>query len=122
MGGHTQEVAATNAQRYLSIAHFWHGERLQLHVRSRANDARSAQTQGRKPTSGVFILATNIPRGDAWPGLILNAAAPAPINIAVRRAALFGARASLSVDRGDGCHFTCLRYPCARLTQESSAI
>ncbi|MEK1838217.1 MAG: sensor histidine kinase, partial [Pseudomonas sp.] len=37
-------------------------------------------------------------------------------------AALFGPRASLSVDRGDGRHFTCLRYPCARLTQESSAI
>ncbi|OJT53449.1 hypothetical protein BSZ28_02090 [Pseudomonas moraviensis] len=43
-------------------------------------------------------------------------------NIAGRRTALFGARASLSVDRGDGGHYTCLRYPCARLTQESSAI
>ncbi|AXJ07642.1 hypothetical protein CFN16_26960 [Pseudomonas fluorescens] len=43
-------------------------------------------------------------------------------NIAGRRTALFGARASLSVDRGDGRHSTCLRYPCARLTQESSAI
>jgi two-component system sensor histidine kinase AlgZ len=43
-------------------------------------------------------------------------------NLAVGRAALFGLRASLSVDRGDGRHFTCLRYPCARLTQESSAI
>jgi two-component system sensor histidine kinase AlgZ len=26
------------------------------------------------------------------------------------------------VDRRDGSHRTCLRYPCARLTQESSAI
>ncbi|MEK1908359.1 MAG: hypothetical protein AAAB13_21500, partial [Pseudomonas sp.] len=27
-----------------------------------------------------------------------------------------------SVDRRDGRHFTCLRYPCARLTQEARAI
>jgi two-component system sensor histidine kinase AlgZ len=47
---------------------------------------------------------------------------PADENLAVVPAALFGPSASLSVDRGDGRHFTCLRYPCARLTQESSAI
>ncbi len=44
------------------------------------------------------------------------------VNIDARLAALFGPRASLSVDRRDGRHFTCLRYPCARLTQEARAI
>ncbi|HFH3677162.1 TPA: hypothetical protein ACGJ0E_002976, partial [Pseudomonas aeruginosa] len=27
--------------------------------------------------------------------------------------------ASLSVERRDGRHYTCLRYPCARLMQEA---
>ena len=31
----------------------------------------------------------------------------------------FGPRASLSVERRDGCHFTCLRYPCVRPKQEA---
>jgi two-component system sensor histidine kinase AlgZ len=43
-------------------------------------------------------------------------------NIDARLTALFGPRASLSVERRDGRHFTCLRYPCARLTQEARAI
>jgi two-component system sensor histidine kinase AlgZ len=43
-------------------------------------------------------------------------------NIDARLAALFGPRASLSVERRDGRHYTCLRYPCARLTQEATAI
>ncbi|TRX75222.1 sensor histidine kinase [Pseudomonas mangiferae] len=43
-------------------------------------------------------------------------------NIEARLAALFGPRASLTVERCDGRHFTCLRYPCARLTQEARAI
>ena len=43
-------------------------------------------------------------------------------NIDGRLTALFGPRASLSVDRRDGRHYTCLRYPCARLTQEARAL
>jgi two-component system sensor histidine kinase AlgZ len=43
-------------------------------------------------------------------------------NIDARLTALFGARASLSVDRHDGRHFTRLRYPCTRLTQEPRAL
>src|SRR3546814_1696189 len=40
-------------------------------------------------------------------------------NIDARLVALFGARASLSVGRRDGRHFTCLRHRTARYTQES---
>ena len=60
--------------------------------------------------------------GSALPARAWAAKRPAVENLAAGLAALFSPRASLSVDRGDGCHFTCLRYPCARLTQESSAI
>ncbi|CAI8939583.1 hypothetical protein EMIT0P12_50303 [Pseudomonas sp. IT-P12] len=71
---------------------------------------------------GVFILRISKPCGDAPPMRAWAANCPADENLAVGLAALFGPRASLSVDRGDGRHFTCLRYPFARLTQESSAI
>src|SRR5690606_41563381 len=43
-------------------------------------------------------------------------------NIEARLAGLFGPRASRSVERRDGRHYSCLRYPCARLTQEARAI
>lgn len=43
-------------------------------------------------------------------------------NIEARLVALFGPRASLSVERRDGRHFTCLRYPCARPKQEARAL
>ncbi|WP_308811767.1 sensor histidine kinase [Stutzerimonas azotifigens] len=43
-------------------------------------------------------------------------------NIDARLAALFGPRASLSVERRNGRHYTCLRYPCARQKQEPRAI
>ncbi|MBE7374443.1 sensor histidine kinase [Pseudomonas lopnurensis] len=43
-------------------------------------------------------------------------------NIDARLAALFGPQASLSVERRDGCHYTCLRYPCARRMQEARSI
>ena len=42
-------------------------------------------------------------------------------NIDARLMALFGPQATLSSERRDGRHFTCLRYPCARLTQEARA-
>ncbi len=41
-------------------------------------------------------------------------------NIDARLAALFGPRASLSVERRDGRHYTRLRYPCARQTQQEA--
>ena len=71
---------------------------------------------------GVFVLCISKPYGDASQLRAWAAKRPTDENLAARPAALFGLRASLSVDRGDGRHFTCLRYPCARLTQESSAI
>ncbi|MNF32892.1 Sensor histidine kinase YpdA [compost metagenome] len=40
-------------------------------------------------------------------------------NIQSRLAALFGPEAGLSIERRDGRHFTCLRYACARPTQEA---
>ncbi|MBF7730146.1 sensor histidine kinase [Pseudomonas sp. N040] len=40
-------------------------------------------------------------------------------NIEARLAAIFGPQARLIVDRRDGRHFTCLRYPCASLPQEA---
>lgn len=43
-------------------------------------------------------------------------------NIRGRLTALFGPDASLSVERRNGRHFTCLRYPCFSLTQEARAI
>ena len=69
-----------------------------------------------------FILRISKPCGGASPMRAWAAICPADENLAAGPAALFDARASLSVDRGDGRHSTCLRYPCARLTQESSAI
>ncbi|WXL25546.1 sensor histidine kinase [Ectopseudomonas mendocina] len=43
-------------------------------------------------------------------------------NIEARLVALFGTKASLSVERREGRHFTCLRYPCARTKQEARAL
>ncbi|CAD5375823.1 Autolysin sensor kinase [Pseudomonas sp. OF001] len=40
-------------------------------------------------------------------------------NIQARLAALFGPEASLTCERRDGRHFTCLRYACGRPTQEA---
>lgn len=42
-------------------------------------------------------------------------------NIEARLTALFGPDASLSIERRDGRHFTCLRYACARPKQEARA-
>ncbi|HEY6610043.1 MAG TPA: sensor histidine kinase, partial [Pseudomonas sp.] len=41
--------------------------------------------------------------------------------IQARLAALFGPEAGLNIERRDGRHFTCLRYACARPTQEARA-
>ncbi|WP_249678436.1 sensor histidine kinase [Pseudomonas abieticivorans] len=71
---------------------------------------------------GEFILCISNPYDEAYVQRASGGTHQALSNIGARLAALFGPRASLSVDRRDGRHFTCLRYPCARLTQESSAI
>jgi len=71
---------------------------------------------------GEFILTISNPYQEAAAGHASGGTQQALANIGARLAALFGPRASLSVNRRDGRHFTCLRYPCARLTQESSAI
>ena len=106
------------AQRYFSIEQYRPGNRLQLDSRISAFLGAAADYK----KSGVFILRISKPCGDASPTRAWAANRPVDENLAVGPAALFDARASLSVDRGDGRHFTCLRYPCARLTQESSAI
>src|SRR5471030_1191459 len=85
-------------------------------------EQRAFRTAADYKKRGVFILCIGKHYGDASRTQARAAQCPADENLAAGLAALFGPRASLSVDRGDGCHFTCLRYPCARLTQESSAI
>ena len=71
---------------------------------------------------GVFGLCISKPYDDARSQKVLGAIEQVRVNMGATLRALFAARASLSVDRCDASHRTCLRYPCARLTQESSAI
>jgi two-component system sensor histidine kinase AlgZ len=136
------------AKRYLSIEHYRLGERLQLQwdIEGVPEDLpipqltlqpllENALIYGIQPriegglvrieatySAGVFTLTVSNPYSET--------AAPAPSrgthqalnNIDARLTALFGPAASLSVERRDGRHYTCLRYPCARLTQEASAL
>lgn len=136
------------AKRYLSIEQYRLGERLQLDwgIDSIPDDLpipqltlqpllENALIHGIAPridggvvsvqasyTGGEFILCISNPYDEALRPGHSGGTQQALINIGARLAALFGPRATLSVDRRDGRHFTCLRYPCARLTQESSAI
>ena len=71
---------------------------------------------------GGFILCISNPCDEAAFRLASTGTQQALVNFAGWLGALFGLYASLSVHRRDGRHFTRLRYPCARLTQESSAI
>ncbi|WPC05364.1 sensor histidine kinase [Pseudomonas benzenivorans] len=136
------------AKRYLSIEHYRLGERLQLQweVAEVPNDLpipqltlqpllENALIYGIQPriegglvrveasyAEGVFQLCVSNPyeqQGEPQPSRGTHQALN---NIDARLAALFGARASLSVERRDGRHYTCLRYPCARLTQEAGAL
>ena len=136
------------AKRYLSIEHYRLGERLQLQweVADVPNDLpipqltlqpllENAVVYGIQPrvegglvrveasyAEGVFRLCVSNPfeqQGEQPPSRGTHQALN---NIDARLAALFGARASLSVERRDGRHYTCLRYPCARLTQEARAL
>ncbi|MBO3277475.1 sensor histidine kinase [Pseudomonas schmalbachii] len=68
---------------------------------------------------GVFQLCVSNPYDEANEALPSKGTKQALQNIAARLTALFGPKASLSVERRDGRHFTCLRYPCARLMQEA---
>ncbi|VXC84939.1 Alginate O-acetyltransferase [Pseudomonas sp. 8Z] len=136
------------AKRYLSIEHYRLGERLQLQweVDGVPEDLpipqltlqpllENALIYGIQPRiegglvcieahyqDGVFSLCVSNPyeeRGEQAPSRGTHQALG---NIEARLTALFGPRASLSVERRDGRHYSCLRYPCARLTQEASAI
>jgi two-component system sensor histidine kinase AlgZ len=136
------------AKRYLSIEQYRLGERLQLdwRIESVPEDLpipqltlqpllENALIHGIAPridggvvsvhasyTRGEFVLCVSNPYDEALSRQASGGTQQALVNIGGRIAALFGPRASLSVDRRDGRHTTCLRYPCARLTQESSAI
>jgi len=136
------------AKRYLSIEHYRLGERLQLEWRVAGvpDDLpipqltlqpllENALIYGIQPriegglvgveasyTEGLFQLCVSSPYDEGADPAPSRGTRQALVNIDARLAALFGPRASLSVDRRDGRHFTCLRYPCARLTQEARAI
>lgn len=71
---------------------------------------------------GEFILSIANPYDEAAARHVSDGTHQALENIGARLAALFGPEASLSVERRDGRHITCLRYSCARPTQESSAL
>tara|TARA_R100001244_G_scaffold19684_15_gene20355 strand:+ start:681 stop:1907 length:1227 start_codon:yes stop_codon:yes gene_type:complete len=136
------------AKRYLSIEHYRLGERLQLQweVADVPHDLpipqltlqpllENALIYGIQPriegglvrvdasyTDGVFNLCVSNPYEEPGEQQPSRGTHQALGNIDARLAALFGPQASLSVERRDGRHFTCLRYPCARLTQEARAL
>jgi two-component system sensor histidine kinase AlgZ len=136
------------AKRYLSIEQYRLGERLQLDwdVSAIPDDLpipqltlqpllENALIYGIAPRveggvvrveadyeRGVFILRVSNPYDEVALRQTSSGTQQALANIGARITALFGPLASLSVERRDGRHFTCLRYPCARLTQEARAI
>ncbi|SQF93514.1 histidine kinase internal region [Paucimonas lemoignei] len=136
------------AKRYLSIEQYRLGERLQLDwVISGIPDdlpipqltlqplLENALLYGIAPRieggvvkveadyeGGEFILCVSNPYDEVASRQTSNGTQQALVNIGARITALFGPHASLSVERRDGRHYTCLRYPCARLTQEARAI
>ncbi|WP_286784667.1 MULTISPECIES: sensor histidine kinase [Pseudomonas] len=136
------------AKRYLSIEQYRLGERLQLEwqVEGVPDDLpipqltlqpllENALIYGIQPRidgglvcieaeyeAGVFMLQVSNPYEEIAEARPSRGTRQALENIEARITALFGPRASLSVERRDGRHFSCLRYPCARLTQEARAI
>lgn len=136
------------AKRYLSIEQYRLGERLQLDwaVSAIPDDLpipqltlqpllENALIYGIAPRveggvvrveadyeRGEFVLCVSNPYDEVATRQTSNGTQQALVNIGARITALFGPHASLSVERRDGRHFTCLRYPCARLTQEARAI
>lgn len=136
------------AKRYLSIEQYRLGERLQLDWQVAAVPdnvpipqltlqplLENAVIYGTAPLiegglikieatyeHGFFTLWVSNPYDESNQQQPSRGTKQALVNIGARLTALFGPRASLSVERRDGRHFTCLRYPCVRLTQEASAI
>jgi len=136
------------AKRYLSIERYRLGERLQLQweVADVPDDLpipqltlqpllENALIYGIAPRiegglvrveanyrEGVFQLCVSNPYQQLDEEPPSNGTHQALSNIDARLVALFGPRASLSVERRDGRHFTCLRYPCARPKQEARAL
>ncbi|MNN21175.1 Sensor histidine kinase YehU [compost metagenome] len=133
-------------RRYLSIEQYRLGERLQLdwQVAGVPDDLpipqltlqpllENAIIHGIQPRidggrievqasyhDGLFQLCVSNPY-DSEPAAVSRGTRQALGNIDARLVALFGPQATLSSERRDGRHFTCLRYPCARLTQEARA-
>ncbi len=133
------------ARRYLSIEHYRLGDRLQLEWDVDGVPAdlpipqltlqpllENALIHGIQPRvegglvrveaayrDGIFQLCVSNPCPEGDERAESRGTRLALGNIDARLTALFGPRASLSVDRRHGRHFTCLRYPCARLTQEA---
>ena len=133
------------AQRYLSIEKYRLGERLQLEWLIDELPAKlpipqltlqplleNALIHGIQPRiegglvrieghyrNGIFELCVSNPYdpvNDAKPS---RGTQQALNNIEARLSAIFGAQARLIIERRDGRHFTCLRYPCASLPQEA---
>ncbi len=71
---------------------------------------------------GMFELRVSNPcEADSGPRTSRGTRQGLP-NIEARLAALFGPRASLSVERREGRHYTCLRYPIAKQMQEAGSL
>ncbi|HEY8330838.1 MAG TPA: sensor histidine kinase [Pseudomonas sp.] len=133
-------------RRYLSIEQYRLGERLQLdwQVAGVPDDLpipqltlqpllENAIIHGIQPRidggrievqasyhDGLFQLCVSNPY-DSEPAAVSRGTRQALGNIDARLVALFGPQATLSSERRDGRHFTCLRYPCARPMQEARA-
>jgi two-component system sensor histidine kinase AlgZ len=136
------------AQRYLSIERYRLGERLQLQweIVDVPDDLpipqltlqpllENALIYGIQPRiegglvqveasyhEGVFQLCVSNPYEQLGEQPPSRGTHQGLTNIDARLVALFGPRASLSVERHDGRHFTRLRYPCARPKQEARAL
>ena len=136
------------AKRYLSIEHYRLGDRLQLLWEVEDVPAElpipqltlqplleNALIYGIQPRiegglvqiaanykEGIFSLVVSNPYQESGEPNASRGTHQALANIDARLAALFGPQASLSVERRDGRHYTRLRYPCARPTQEARAL
>tara|TARA_A100001518_G_C1219032_1_gene62532 strand:- start:653 stop:1864 length:1212 start_codon:yes stop_codon:yes gene_type:complete len=136
------------SRRYLSIEQFRLGDRLQMdwQVAGVPDDLpipqltlqpllENALVYGIQPrieggvvsvtadyVDGVFQLVVSNPFDETAQAQASRGTRQGLQNIDARLAALFGPLASLSVERREGRHYTCLRYPCARQTQEARSI
>lgn len=71
---------------------------------------------------GVFHLEVSNPFDETADAVPSRGTQQALHNIDARLTALFGPAASLSVERRNARHYTCLRYPCATQKQEARSI